>query len=49
MTHIGFVTIVEEAPATMEDQKLTRFGLSVGAVSKFQVRACYQTYQELVV
>lgn len=28
ITHMGLVTIVEEAPATIEEQKLTTFGLS---------------------
>lgn len=33
MTHIGLVTIVEEAPATIEEQKFTTFGLSDHSVS----------------
>lgn len=34
MTHIGLVTMVEEAPATMEEQKLTTFGLSADNISE---------------
>jgi hypothetical protein len=33
MTHIGLVTMVEEAPATIEEQKFTTFGLSAHNVS----------------
>ena len=33
MTHMGLVTMVEEAPATIEEQKLTMFGLSGHHVS----------------
>lgn len=49
MTHMGFVTIVEEAPATIEDQKLTKFGLSVEIVSEFMKYGHDGTYWELVV
>jgi hypothetical protein len=31
MTHIGFVTIVEDAPATIDDQKLTTNVLSISS------------------
>lgn len=33
ITHIGLVTIVEEPPATIEEQKFTIFGLSDGNIS----------------
>jgi hypothetical protein len=39
MTHIGLVTMVEEAPATIEEQKFTIFGLSKPVLANFHLKA----------
>jgi hypothetical protein len=45
MTHMGLVTIVEEAPATIEEQKLTIFGLSDGNISHDDSQGVESTYR----
>jgi len=45
MTHMGLVTIVEEAPATIEEQKLTIFGLSDGNISNDDSQGVESTYR----
>lgn len=44
MTHMGLVTMVEEAPATMEEQKFTTFGLSGRVLATVNVSTELLTY-----